>query len=99
MILKLIVSLLFVFSNFEIDYLITCDEFTVGRLRHFTSVTSPLTLLASKQDLISAQTLLSEYQAGIGKGRAAWGKEEGMGIWKAKQRKLLPTIDGTPEKY
>jgi len=28
---------------------------------------------------------LKEYQEGVGKGREAWGKEEEMGVWKAKQ--------------
>ncbi|BGP17378.1 hypothetical protein JCM10213_006868 [Rhodosporidiobolus nylandii] len=56
-----------------------------GRLRHFASITSPLTLLASSSDLKAAQKLLEEYQAGVGKGREAWGKEEEKGVWKAKQ--------------
>ncbi|KAL8292137.1 hypothetical protein RQP46_001603 [Phenoliferia psychrophenolica] len=56
-----------------------------GRLRHFTSVTSPLTLLASPSELAAAQKLLQDYQHGVGEGRAAWGHEEEAGIWKAKQ--------------
>lgn len=58
---------------------------TVGRLRHFASITSPLTLLASSSELAEAQKFLKEYQEGVGKGRQAWGKEEEMGVWKAKQ--------------
>lgn len=58
---------------------------TAGRLRHFTSVTSPLTLFATSNQLAQAQELLAEYQAGVGKGRAAWGNEEAAGIWRAKQ--------------
>lgn len=58
----------------------------VGRLRHFTSVTSPLTLLASSSELAAAQKLLQDYQNGVGDGRAAWGREDEAGIWKAKQR-------------
>lgn len=57
----------------------------IGRLKHFTSVTSPLTLLASSTQLKDAQHFLKEYQEGVGRGREAWGKEEEMGIWKAKQ--------------
>ncbi|KAI5480704.1 mitochondrial carrier protein, tricarboxylate/iron carrier [Pseudohyphozyma bogoriensis] len=57
----------------------------IGRLKHFTSVTSPLTLFASSAELKDAQKLLEEYTAGVGKGRAAWGREEEAGIWKAKQ--------------
>ncbi|GAA5848814.1 hypothetical protein JCM8547_006352 [Rhodosporidiobolus lusitaniae] len=56
-----------------------------GRLRHFASITSPLTLLAASSDLEAAQKLLKEYQAGVGEGRKAWGHEEEMGVWKAKQ--------------
>ncbi|GAA5994023.1 hypothetical protein JCM11641_000048 [Rhodosporidiobolus odoratus] len=56
-----------------------------GRLQHFASITSPLTLFASSSDLKAAQKLLQEYQAGVGKGREAWGKEEEKGVWKAKQ--------------
>lgn len=61
-----------------------------GRLRHFASVTSPLTLLASSTELANAQQFLKEYQAGQGKGRQAWGHEQEMGVWKAKQRKARP---------
>ncbi|GAA6010685.1 hypothetical protein JCM10207_005797 [Rhodosporidiobolus poonsookiae] len=56
-----------------------------GRLRHFAEITSPLTLLASSSDLKAAQNLLKEYQEGVGKGREAWGHEDEMGVWKAKQ--------------
>lgn len=54
-------------------------------MRHFASVTSPLTLLASSRQLEDAQRLLKEYQEGKGVGREAWGREEEMGIWRAKQ--------------
>ncbi|TNY24386.1 Tricarboxylate/iron carrier [Rhodotorula diobovata] len=57
----------------------------IGRLRHFASITSPLTLLASPTDLQNAQRLLKEYQEGTGQGRKAWGHEEEAGVWKAKQ--------------
>ncbi|GAA5820230.1 hypothetical protein JCM10212_006788 [Sporobolomyces blumeae] len=57
----------------------------VGRLRHFAEITSPLTLLASSNDLKNAQKLLQEYQEGTGDGRKAWGREDAAGIWKAKQ--------------
>ncbi|BGP58360.1 Sideroflexin FSF1 [Rhodotorula sphaerocarpa] len=56
-----------------------------GRVRHFASITSPLTLLASPSDLRNAQQLLKEYQDGVGEGRKAWGHEDQYGIWKAKQ--------------
>ncbi|KAK4050590.1 Sideroflexin FSF1 [Microbotryomycetes sp. JL201] len=56
-----------------------------GRLRHFMEVTSPLTLLASPSELVNARKFLQEYQDGIGRGRQAWGREEEMGVWKAKQ--------------
>ncbi|KAM0791679.1 hypothetical protein ACM66B_003955 [Microbotryomycetes sp. NB124-2] len=56
-----------------------------GRLRHFMEVTSPLTLLASPSELVNARKFLQEYQEGVGRGRQAWGKEEEMGVWKAKQ--------------
>lgn len=59
-----------------------------GRLLHFASITSPLTLLASSAELANAQRFLKEYQEGVGEGRKAWGKEEEMGVWKAKQRTL-----------
>lgn len=58
----------------------------VGRVRHFASITSPLTLLASPTDLQNAQRLLKEYQEGTGEGRKAWGHEDQYGVWKAKQR-------------
>ena len=58
---------------------------TVGRWRHFASITSPLTLLASSDDLKRAQKLLQEYQEGVGEGRKAWGHEDQYGVWKAKQ--------------
>ncbi|GAA5871128.1 hypothetical protein JCM1840_007599 [Sporobolomyces johnsonii] len=57
----------------------------IGRLRHFASITSPLTLFASSTDLKNAQRLLQEYQQGTGEGRKAWGREDEMGVWKAKQ--------------
>lgn len=57
----------------------------VGRWRHFASITSPLTLLASSDDLKRAQKLLKEYQDGVGEGRKAWGHEDQYGVWKAKQ--------------
>ncbi|KAM0748588.1 tricarboxylate carrier [Meredithblackwellia eburnea MCA 4105] len=56
-----------------------------GRLLHFVSVTSPLTLLASSSELQDAQKLLKEYEQGVGAGREAWGREEEAGIWRAKQ--------------
>ncbi|KAJ8293651.1 putative mitochondrial transport protein fsf1 [Rhodotorula toruloides] len=56
-----------------------------GRVRHFASITSPLTLLASPTDLKNAQRLLKEYQEGTGEGRKAWGHEDQYGVWKAKQ--------------
>ncbi|GAA5970169.1 hypothetical protein JCM8115_000763 [Rhodotorula mucilaginosa] len=56
-----------------------------GRWRHFASITSPLTLLASSDDLKRAQKLLKEYQDGVGEGRKAWGHEDQYGVWKAKQ--------------
>lgn len=59
---------------------------TVGRLKHFATVTSPLTLLASNADLAKAQQLVLEYKSGVGEGRKAWGREDAAGIWKAKQR-------------
>lgn len=60
---------------------------TVGRLRHFTSVTSPLTLFASSAHLVDSQKFLKEYQDGsTERGRNAWGHEDTAGIWKAKQR-------------
>ena len=66
----------------------------VGRLKHFTSVTSPLTLLASSSELAAAQKLLQDYQHGVGEGRAAWGREDEAGIWKAKQRGSQDTLGG-----
>ncbi|SCZ95292.1 BZ3500_MvSof-1268-A1-R1_Chr11-2g03410 [Microbotryum saponariae] len=57
----------------------------VGRLKHFASITSPLTLLASSTELANAQRFLREYQDGVGEGRKAWGKEEEYGLWKKKQ--------------
>lgn len=69
-----------------LPYLIALPHLpSVGRLRHFASITSPLTLLASSNDLKAAQQLLKEYQEGTGKGREAWGHEEEAGVWKAKQ--------------
>ncbi|GEM08990.1 mitochondrial carrier protein, tricarboxylate/iron carrier [Rhodotorula toruloides] len=56
-----------------------------GRVRHFASITSPLTLLASPTDLKNAQRLLKEYQEGTGDGRKAWGHEDQYGVRKAKQ--------------
>ena len=55
-----------------------------GRLRHFAEVTSPLTLLKSKQQLLDAQTLVSDYAAG--KRPDLHGKEDV--VLKAKQRAL-----------
>ncbi|SCV73460.1 BQ2448_7386 [Microbotryum intermedium] len=57
----------------------------IGRLKHFASVTSPLTLLASSTELANAQRFLREYQDGVGEGRKAWGKEDEYGLWKKKQ--------------
>ena len=57
----------------------------VGRLKHFATITSPLTLFATKSDLARAQQLVLEYKAGVGEGRRAWGREDAAGIWKAKQ--------------
>lgn len=56
-----------------------------GRVKHFASVTSPLTLFASSAKLETSQRLLADYKAGIGAGRAAWGNEDAAGVWKAKQ--------------
>ncbi|KWU41149.1 Tricarboxylate/iron carrier, partial [Rhodotorula sp. JG-1b] len=68
-----------------------------GRWRHFASITSPLTLLASSDDLKRAQKLLKEYQEGVGEGRKAWGHEDQYGVWKAKQcEKCSPTDTGEP---
>ncbi|KAK4704137.1 sideroflexin-5, partial [Phenoliferia sp. Uapishka_3] len=67
------------------DFPSSLQHSPVGRVKHFASVTSPLTLLASSSDLAAAQKLLQDYQNGVGAGRAAWGHEEEAGIWKAKQ--------------
>ncbi|KAH8920161.1 tricarboxylate carrier [Atractiella rhizophila] len=56
-----------------------------GRIRHFQSVTSPLTLFYSSKSLEDAQQLIKDYQEGNERGRKLWGREEEMGVWKAKQ--------------
>lgn len=52
-----------------------------GRIRHFTEVTSPLTLLYSSQQLKAAQQLLQDYKAG--RRKDLYDKPEE--VYKAKQ--------------
>ena len=52
-----------------------------GRLKHFSQVTDPRTLLASNAELIAAQQLIQDYKAGLA-GVVNVPQEQ---LWKAKQ--------------
>ncbi|SNX86082.1 related to Probable mitochondrial transport protein FSF1 [Melanopsichium pennsylvanicum] len=60
-----------------------------GRLMHFASVTSPLTLLASNAELKSAQELVTSYEAKFPSNRTTATyfvpRSEAQKFWKAKQ--------------
>lgn len=60
-----------------------------GRLLHFASVTSPLTLLASNAELRGAQELVSSYEAKFPSNRVTGTylvpRSEALKYWKAKQ--------------
>ena len=60
-----------------------------GRVQHFASVTSPLTLLASNAELKSAQELVQAYEAKFPANRKTGTyfvpKQEAQKYWKAKQ--------------
>lgn len=60
-----------------------------GRLQHFASVTSPLTLLASNSELKAAQELVSAYESKFPSNRTTGTyfvtRQEAAKYWKAKQ--------------
>lgn len=62
---------------------------TAGRLAHFASVTSPLTLLASTAELQKAQELVSSHESQFPKDRRTGTyfvtRPEAEKYWKAKQ--------------
>ncbi|EPQ29819.1 uncharacterized protein PFL1_02492 [Pseudozyma flocculosa PF-1] len=81
-------------SDNEIDQVdITKDRYDLttfqGRLRHFASVTSPLTLLSSKAELKSARDLVHSYESQFPRdrtnGRFLVSRNDAQRYWKAKQ--------------